>query len=563
MNNTTNPHETRNNDTLNLEQIKEVSENTTVAASTANNQVLPALMLDRDEGNGKKNKAEQIAVHREKQHDWRNRASLFFDKLDHHEYNKKEFIWNPTIIAVQSIEVLALQEELKLLQKEWYALFPEDAITIKLNKKYATIDWNGQFYILKEISNAKDFTLSSKQSFKDSFENTSITLPGGIIRTHAEIYLKHRNRRTFHGIEFDTTKPTYIKSGDEIYYNIWKGFTVLPEEIVDIQPFWDHIKNVICAGDDNIFEFMMDWLARLFQHPVQLSHGIVLIGKPGTGKNTFVDTIGRLLGNHYLPLDNMSQLTSNFNFHQKNAILIHANEAFWGGNKKDHGRIKAAITDPYFYIEPKGKDPIKVRNHRHLIISSNEDYPVHLDNDDRRFLVLKVSDKYKQSKEHFDPLYQLLEEAPHVYKIATLQSILHYLLKYEIKHMRSDLPRTSESFDLKMIGVNKSDTRYIYNVLITGGFSIGQDKDNPVWQPSIPKSMVFQDYVLWCNNSNEKPVTSSEFGKTISRLVQPTGVRPRTNGIPGPRCYEFDDLEKSRLIFSAAFETDPKKIFKD
>lgn len=49
------------------------------------------------------------------------------------------------------------------------------------------------------------------------------------------------------------------------------------------------------------------------------------------------------------------------------------------GQTKGHGNRKECV------IEGKGKDQIRMRNFKHLILSSNEDWPVHMERDARRF----------------------------------------------------------------------------------------------------------------------------------------------------------------------------------
>ena len=139
-------------------------------------------------------------------------------------------------------------------------------------------------------------------------------------------------------------------------------------------------------------------MAYVFQRPDKVHTAIVICGSQGVGKNSFVEPLGILLGSHYVLLNNIFELVSNFNFHLKNAVLIHANEAFWGGNKKEIGTLKAMITEETCLIEGKGKDRIMVKNYKHVIMSSNEDWPVHLDPDDRRFYVLRVSKNHKEDQ---------------------------------------------------------------------------------------------------------------------------------------------------------------------
>ena len=126
-------------------------------------------------------------------------------------------------------------------------------------------------------------------------------------------------------------------------------------------------------------------MARLVQKPDEIATGLVIMGSQGTGKGKFIKSFGELFRQHFVHLDNLDRLLGNFNFHLKNAVLVYADEAIWGGNKKEVGKLKAMVTEEYAMIEPKGKDPIPVRNFRHFILSSNEEWPVHLDPDDHRF----------------------------------------------------------------------------------------------------------------------------------------------------------------------------------
>jgi phage/plasmid-associated DNA primase len=68
----------------------------------------------------------------------------------------------------------------------------------------------------------------------------------------------------------------------------------------------------------------------------------------------------------------------------KNAVYIFADESIWGSNKKELGKLKAMISEATTTIEPKGKDVITIRNYRHFIFASNEEWPVALDPEDRR-----------------------------------------------------------------------------------------------------------------------------------------------------------------------------------
>src|SRR5690606_14871876 len=127
-------------------------------------------------------------------------------------------------------------------------------------------------------------------------------------------------------------------------YNLWKGFTKQPIQ-GDASKYWTHVKEVICNNDEASYKYLRQWLGCVLQYPDVVHTAIVLCGSQGTGKNSSVEPIGLLLGSHYAPLSSITELISNFNYHLKNAVLIHANEALWGGHKKDIGTVKAMITE--------------------------------------------------------------------------------------------------------------------------------------------------------------------------------------------------------------------------
>lgn len=472
-----------------------------------------------------------------------------------------EIVPEDPIDIVQQSHIISLQEKYKAFIEQREFIWAEENIINEFNKIHAIVHID-QTYILTEKTNTigdKDFSLESRQSFKAYYEDETIMCIDGIERSKADIWLKSPRRRKYRGIIFDPT--TTISNGQ--YYNLWKGFTRTATQ-GDCSLYWAHVKENICKGDQELYLYVRKWLAYIFQHPDQVHTALVLQGSQGVGKNSFVEPLGVLLGSHYALLSGINELVSNFNYHLKNTVLIHANEALWGGNKKDLGTVKAMITEQDCVIEGKGKDRIRVRNFKHIILSSNEDWPVHLDPDDRRFLVIRVSEQHKEDHEYFKSIQEQLNNGGY-------EALLYDLLHEDLTNFNPrKMPSSSDSFSIKIRSA-ESTCRYLYDLLLQGTFPLSKTfdgtfsplcKENSVslWQGTIPKDSVYEDYTQWCKSNGENIQSKELFGRIIKKTI--TSVEDtRPGGKPRVRCYKFPPLKKTQEEFCKAFKEKPEHIF--
>lgn len=405
---------------------------------------------------------------------------------------------------------------------------PEELVVEELNKTHAVVHTD-QFYILTEKENPAfggiDFSLESKQSLKNTYENKTIICSDGYTRSKADIWLKSTDRREFKGIVFDPSTEGHIKG----YYNLWHGFNKKPKS-GDCSKYWTHVRDNICNGDPEAYRFVRKWMAFIFQHPDEVHTSLVLCGSQGVGKNSFVEPIGVLLGTHYVLLSNISELVSNFNYHLKHAVLIHANEALWGGNRKEIGTLKAMITEKTCLIEGKGKDRIMVKNFKHVILSSNEDWPVHMDADDRRFFVLRVSEQRKEDNAYFAAIQKQLDNSGY-------EALLYDLLNEDLTNFNPRrFPNSNAAFDIKMRGACSID-KYIYDALREGCFDVGNASPSGIWGDSIAKTSVYEDYSVWCMRNGIKRDDSGYFSKRLRKVITSIGDTKPTE--EGKRVYKY------------------------
>ena len=419
----------------------------------------------------------------------------------------------------------------------------EDIVVDELNHKHAIIHAD-KYYILTEKENpvfgTHDFNLESKQSFKNCYENKVVICSDGKSRTKADVWLKSPLRREYKGIVFDPKKD--VKD----FYNLWKGFAKVPKKGT-CSKYWMHVRENICKENDIAYNYVRKWLAYIFQHPDHVHTALVLCGTQGTGKNSFVEPLGILLGQHYVLLSNMAELVSSFNYHLKHAVLVHANEALWGGNKKELGTLKAIITEQTCMVEGKGKDRFMVRNFKHVIFSSNEAWPVHIDPDDRRFFVLRVSDKRKEDHAYFKAIQEELNNGGY-------EALLHDLLHEDISSFNPRLiPESPEAFSIKLMSADSSD-KYLYDALKEGSFDLGNNALQR-WASTYTPDSVYKDYCTWCKTNGERRSIKNQFVKRINQRIPSITTTSRDEQENSPKIYTLPSIAEARSEFQKAFKT--------
>jgi hypothetical protein len=219
------------------------------------------------------------------------------------------------------------EENSEMLEHE---LTPDDAAIADLNQEHAFIMVAGKARILNE----RDGSFSSTHDFRSYYANQRL-LPNG--EKPAPYWLEHEGRRTYSGLQFS---PGEDLSHTDIY-NLWTGWPVRPDKHSKCDLYLEHIREVICSGDAELYDYVLAWMANAVQKP-QDRPGVALAlrGKRGTGKGFFVNEFGGLFGKHYVHLSNSRQLTGQFNRYIATAQLVFSDEAFWGvtSPRRDNSR---------------------------------------------------------------------------------------------------------------------------------------------------------------------------------------------------------------------------------
>ena len=210
-------------------------------------------------------------------------------------------------------------------------------------------------------------------------------------------WLNDKNIRCFQGA--GCYPPPLIPP--ENYYNTWNGFAIEKVEsngnydIKDIQIILDHIR-LLCNHDNASYEFFINWLACLFQHPAY-KNGIAVLIKTlqGGGKDIFYEILEIIIGKVYCTSISKSEdhIFGKFNSLLENKILTVMQE-FKGvvGFKYDN-ELKDLITCEYDIINGKMQQERQVSSFNHYIFFTNNDFPIKVSQDDRRLFLINNDNK--------------------------------------------------------------------------------------------------------------------------------------------------------------------------
>lgn len=243
-------------------------------------------------------------------------------------------------------------------------------------------------------------------------------------------WMSHPQRRSYERVIF---APGREFPGS---YNLWTGFGVEPRP-GKCELYLQHVRDNICCGNEDYYDYILGWMARAVQHPGEQGHvAIVLQGKRGVGKGVFASGFGSLFGRHFMPVTHGDHLVGKFNAHLRDCVVLFGDEAFYAGDKKHESMLKVLVTERTLAIEAKSVDVAQGRNYVHLIMASNNEWVVPAGEHERRYFLLRVSDSELQKLSYFESIGDEMNNGGR-------EALLHYLMHYDLKGFKvRDVPKT-------------------------------------------------------------------------------------------------------------------------
>lgn len=445
----------------------------------------------------------------------------------------------PTVARLLGADVCDWLQKLLLPPRNSAGAGEHDDIVAELNAKHAAVNVGGQFRVITELvdgAGGRAIIYSSRADFCHRYEATKVRV-GERSRSIAQLWLNSPKRRQYDRIVFAPHAPGRTPVCPGGAYNLFKGFPVEPRK-GDCSLYLDHIKNTICSGKVELYEYVIHWMADAVQNVGRERPGVALVlrGAEGTGKGIFVKQFGRLFGSHFRHINRPGHLVGNFNAHLQDTVLLFADEAYWAGNKADEGVLKGLITEETLMIEPKGVNPFEIQNHIRFIFATNNDWAVPAGLNARRFVVLDVNDKHKQDSAHFKAIVDQMNAGGS-------EALLHYLLNVDLTtaNLRR-IPVTAALLDQKRRTMAPVEA-WFYERAKEGSI---RDEDDRWPVAPIPKGELYRCFQEYARGTGKHVPDLSSFGMSFCKLLPGVGETRITVNGKRVRAYVLPSLADCR-----------------
>ena len=331
--------------------------------------------------------------------------------------------------------------------------------------------------------------------------------------------------------------------------NYWVGSLVTP-----VAGNWVAIKNhlysVICSEDTQVYEYLIKYLAHMLQYPHEKPGVmIVLLGKQGTGKGLFFQVLQRIWSRTALLVSDVNQVVGQFNATLERHYVIIMDEALFSGDRKSQDRMKSLITETSCHIEQKYQPPRTINSVHRFFASSNHKHFSHVEADDRRSLIIRVSDEYQGNLPYFTELSNEINDDQ------AIAAMVYDLSNIDLNNFNVRVrPLTQEHGNQKLLSLQGFD-RYWYEVLSQGCIDTRYNL-NAWLSPRFVATNTLLDRYQEFDKRSQKfvPTVSKDIADALTRLCPSAHKNRHKNHSGQLRGYALPDLAIARKEFESLYK---------
>lgn len=352
----------------------------------------------------------------------------------------------------------------------------KEALTL-LQSEFALIELNGDIRILKKADIRNILAGDRRQTLSFSKRDDAKLLMARLLEA-TEIPV-HRPQSVIE--EFYTHPATELFTGTAFsplalphnILNLWSGPIPEPAE-GDFMILDKHIREVICSGVEEYYEYHMNYLAHMVQKPEE-KPGVMIIymGGEGAGKGSMCRVLEAIWSHSTMQVSNIDDVLGRFTGALERSYIVWLDEAIFKGDRKSQDTLKSFITEPYIRIEEKYQPKRGIESYHRVFAATNHDHFGQVSGDNRRFFMLHVSNHrrvdraasvevQKKQSEYWQDFYAALKDE------RTVPALLHHLLNRDITGFNvNQFPSTRTHQDQKLKSLGGIE-KFLFEALSSG-----------------------------------------------------------------------------------------------
>jgi hypothetical protein len=329
-----------------------------------------------------------------------------------------------------------------------------------LQSEYALIELDGDVRVLKKADIRNILAGDRRQSLSFVKRSDAKLLMARLLeaadmpvhrpQSVIEEFYTHPATKLFIGTAFSPL------SLPENILNLWSGPIPEPAEgdftIVD-----NHIREVICSGVDEYYEYHMNYFAHMVQRPEE-KPGVMIVymGGEGAGKGSMCRVLEAIWSHSTMQVSNVDDVLGRFTGALERSYIVWLDEAIFKGDRKSQDSLKSFITEPYIRIEEKYQPKRGIESFHRVFAATNHDHFGQVSADNRRFFMLHVSNHrkvdraaslevQKQQNEYWQDFYSALKDGQ------TVPALMHHLMSRDISSFNvNEFPSTRTHQEQKL-----------------------------------------------------------------------------------------------------------------
>jgi len=353
-------------------------------------------------------------------------------------------------------------------------------------------------------------------------------------------FMLHPLTICYSGVEFNPRETTAN------HLNLWVGPTVTPKpggwEL--IQAF---LLTGICNGNQECYEYLIRYIAHALQKPWEKPGVmIILIGGQGLGKGTLGQILRKIWRATYLQVNNIDNVTGNFNASLERAFIVFMDEALFSGDRKATNALKSLVTEPVVHINEKHQPSRQTDSYLRIFLATNAEHVKNTERDDRRDFVLRVSEAHKGDKAYWDNVYHEIEHGG-------VEAMVHDLIAMDLSKFNVRYkPNTPELITQKLQSLNPielwwHDCLYRGQMCKEDGDFIAESEKG--WPAFISTHTAIEGVMSVTGGKAYRKPTTNDIVDSIKKLCPSAVNKQSQSGKVRHRGLTLPSLEKARKEF--------------